>query len=235
MRYNPRRRDFYKMEINKSQGDVLISQMDIPKSLKETIFNAALISIVVFFVLLAVANLLLFNYLPLITLILSLIWLVFVFFQVRRSCREDGGVKQFMIKLAGVFAPSQFAEIVQNDRRRKALYFGYRLFGNRFYYLKIQSDGIKTIDWEMGQASSLAGRDMNDWQVVIWFDADLATTLNWTPSDRPRFGLHIVGPSRENGKLKNLATFLLSFCVILISLRHNMMTWSCRAWLAHLV
>jgi len=200
--------------MDKTQAnDVLISEIDIPKSLRETTFNVAIFSIVVFFVLLAIFDLLFLSYLPIfdrgqriITTVSSVIWLVFVFFQVRSSCRYDGGVQQFMIKVAGIFALHQFAEIVKQDTGQKVLCFGYQLFRKRFYYLKIQCDGIKTVDWGAGQGS----RGMNDWHVVVRFDKDSATTLNWASSEKPHFGIY-VGPSLMKDKTEKLGNLLIEF------------------------
>jgi hypothetical protein len=201
--------------MDKTQAsDVQISEINIPKSLRETAFSVVIFSIVIFFVLLAILELLLLNYIfdkdqRLIALIPSVLLLVFIFFQVRGSCRYDGGVRQFMIKVAGIFAPHQFAEITRQDTGRKMLCFGYQLFRKRFYYIKILCDGIKTVDWGSGQASSLAGYDMDDWQVVVWFDKDLATTLNWNSSNTPRFDLHIVGPPQTKQKTEELGRLFI--------------------------
>ena len=186
--------------------DVLISEMDIPKPLGETIFIVAIFVIVVFFVLLAILNILFLHYIPKGPLIASIIWLVFIFFSIRSSCREDGGVRQFMIKLVGVFAPHQFAQIVRQNTGRKVLCFGYQLFRNRFCYIKIQCDGIKTIDWSPGQGS----RGTNDWHISVWFDKDSATTLNWASSHKPRFGIY-VGPSLNKQKTEELGNRFIEF------------------------
>jgi hypothetical protein len=202
------------VKIEKTQAnDVLISEMDIPKPASEITIMVVLFSIVVFFVLLAIFNLLFLSYLPifnrdqrLITLVSSVIWLVFIFFAVRSSYRYHGGMQQFMINLACVFAPHQFAEIVRQDTGRKVLCFGYQLFRKRFYYLKIQCDGIKTVDWGAGQGS----RGMNDWHIYVWFDKDSATTLNWASSEKPRFGIY-AGPSLMKDKTEKLGALFIEF------------------------
>ncbi|MHC4740988.1 MAG: hypothetical protein ACYS8Z_03700, partial [Planctomycetota bacterium] len=68
-----------------------------------------------------------------------------------------------MINRVGVFAHRQFAEIARLEDGSQVLGFGYRLLGRRFYYFKVKCDGIRSVDWGMGQASGMTGRDMNDW------------------------------------------------------------------------
>ena len=112
--------------MDKAQAnDILISEMCIPRSLRNTVFNVVFCSIVMFFVLLATISLFFLNYLPIVSIIASIIWLIFIFFQVRSSCGYVGGVRQFMIKIAGIFAPYQFAEIGRHDK-------GENLFGSVF-------------------------------------------------------------------------------------------------------
>jgi len=189
-----------------NHSDILLSEMEIPKDWGETVFVAVIFIIFLFFVLLAILEIFLFKYMPALAVFLSAIWLIIIFLLVLSACRRDGGVRQFLIKLAGILSFHQFAQIVQKDTSRKVLCFGYKLFGKNFYYLKIQCDGIKTVDWSPGQGS----RGLNDWHLCVWFDKDMATTLNWTPSDKPRTGIY-VGPSLNKYRTEKLGDLFIEF------------------------
>lgn len=200
--------------MEKSQIDKdFISAMVIPKSLKEIAFEVVLFSIVVFFTFLATIDILFLIYMPTMSIIASILWLMFIFFQIRGACRESGGIKQYKIRIAGIFAWREFAEISRDSSGRKVLSLGYKLFGKRLYCLKVLCDGIKTVDWSMGQASGITGRDMNDWHVVIWFDEELSTTLDWTYPSKSKYGLYIIGPSQKKENAVKLGDRLISFLI----------------------
>jgi hypothetical protein len=185
--------------------------MDIPTRIRDSAGEVVLTVVVVFFVLLAIVELILAAYVPIQALVPAGLWLAFVFFGVRSSIRSEGGIRQFLIRRVGVFACRHFAEIAPGDGQ-KVLSFGYDWFGRRLYYIRIMAGAVRSVKWGAGQASSLSGRDMNDWHVIVWFEREQATTLDWNHVSRPKYGLHIVGPSQEKRKAealgKNLAEFL---------------------------
>ncbi len=49
--------------------------------------------------------------------------------------------------------------------------FGYELFGRPFYYLRVEREWVVSVEMNTGQASHFAGRDMDDWQVALWYRA----------------------------------------------------------------
>lgn len=177
-----------------------IAEMEIPKSLSETLFVAAIDAIIIVFVLLAV-----FNLVFLTALAASIIWLLLVGLLVRKWCRDAGGVRQFVINHVGEFAPRQIAEMIQPDTGAPVLCFGYQLFKHRYYYLQVRCAGIKSVDWGPGQASALAGRDANDWRVALWFDAE-SVTMNWTSH---KYGMYKVGPPRRKEQTEALGGLLI--------------------------
>ena len=201
-------------------AEIQRSEMRIPKSFIGTFSYFIFISIIASFALLgsisAAYNLILFKQMSIPTLVVSAIWLLFIFYSIRQSCRDQGGVRQFFINCLGTFAMHQFVEITMQDSSRKVLRFGYQLFAKRFYYLKdVQCDRIKTVNWSLGQATSLAGRDMNDWSVVLWFENDSESPLAWEPPNKALHGIshavRIVGPSRKKYKTEELGNKFIKF------------------------
>jgi hypothetical protein len=142
---------------------------------------------------LATVNLFLWRSIPVFSLVASILWLVFVAFMIRSAIRNAGSIRQFVIEAVSVLARKQFVVAV-NRPQGLAICFCYEFCGRRYHVVEIPAESIESLDWSQGQASSLAGRDMDDWQVYLWYH----------PRDRrhPLFpGMrtadpHVVGPPR---------------------------------------
>ena len=48
--------------------------------------------------------------------------------------------------------------------------FGFTLLGRDFDRLQIRRATLTSVQWSSGQATSLAGHDMNDWSVAVCYD-----------------------------------------------------------------
>lgn len=137
-------------------------EMPIPKPYSEVILSIVLTSFVLFFVSLAILNLV-----DRIAVIPSILWLLYVSLIIQFRCKENG-IYGFFINFLGKFSLRQFVERNQTTEIR----FGYQLAGYRLLYFKIPVNKIESVEWKPGQASERAGRDMNDWYVSLWFDHD---------------------------------------------------------------
>lgn len=135
----------------------------------------------------------------------SILWLALVGFIIFVLWKEMGP-KKVLIEIAGAFAPKQFVWVNPRGDTRKEMHYGYQVFGHRISYWKIPADKITEVYWNTGQASHMAGRDMNDWHVVIWYEhGDPAKMLKREKySKNPDQDLYLVGPS---GKKENTAAF----------------------------
>src|SRR5262245_18804701 len=116
-----------------------------------------LIAFVGGFVWLAVSNIIAYWNAPsfrpfaLVGLVASVLWLLIVAFTLYAVLHEIG-LRPFAIEFLGMFSYRHFAE-VRRDADRIVLSFGYELFRRRFYYLRLDSDWLVSIDMSTGQAS----------------------------------------------------------------------------------
>jgi len=177
-------------------------KMTIPKSRGEVIFHFVMSAIVVFFSLLAIANLC-FR----VALISSTIWLAIVVPSLGGACRRAGGLRRFLADHLAVYFGRYFVDCPPHGVQPVVVRFGYQLFGRRYLQREIALEKIESVQWSPGQGTSLAGRDMKDWSVVLWFDHDDPAKRNpraWKPDQ----DIHIVGPERRK---ELTAAFGLSF------------------------
>lgn len=181
------------------------SEMAIPKPKGEIVGAVVITAFISFFVLLATVNVVFFR----IAMLASVLWLLFVGAILALGAKEEGASK-LLVKFMGLFAKRHFVESGTSEGGDRAVRFGYRFFGRRFCYLQIAVKRIESVVWNTGQASDLAKRDMNDWQVVVWFDhEDSAKREEW--SRKPDQDLYIVGPSGKREDTAALGLELIAF------------------------
>lgn len=155
------------------------------------------------FVALAADNLIHYQTTSLLGLVPSVLWLALVAFVVFMTLFEIG-VWGSLVACLGEFSRRHFVEAVR-DGERGVIGFGFELFGRTFYYLRIKYGQVSSVVMDTGQATDLAGHDMNDWSVVLWYHE---------PRRRLRFGfrdgeeVYIVGPC---GPKQRTAQFFAAF------------------------
>jgi hypothetical protein len=172
-------------------------EMLIPKSLAEVAFQFVITLMVVLFALLAVVNLCVWM-----AVIPSLIWLFFVVVMIRSSAQRDGGLCPFLANVIGGLLGKQFVEWNPNDFQPQCIRFGFQLLSHRFIQKTVQRDKIESVSWHTGQASGMAGRDVGDWTVWIYFDSGDKN------SDHRFYG---VGPAVRKERAEALGSSLISF------------------------
>ncbi len=204
-------------EKEKQQSEnVLLSEMRILKSVKQTVGGIVALLLMCFFmlsfVLLAIFNLVLFREMPISGLLASAVWLLLILLCVWGLHTYNAGLQHSLICFMGVFSHYHFAAVCRQAEGWDALCFGYKLLGFRFYLLKIKCEGIQTVDWSTGQLSSRLGRDANDWHVVVWYDERQATKgRSWDCFDKYDLGLYIVGPEQAKIEAEKLGNRLVAF------------------------
>jgi len=181
--------------------------MTIPKSRGEILWTGFLSLIVVVFAFLAVLNLA--NH---IAIIPSFIWLLIIAWILWSGCRDAGGVRRYLIDWLAAFAGRRFAHFPHEDTHQPRIRFGYELFGRHFYQKDIEFDRIESVEWSPGQATSMAGRDMEDWSVALWYDhGDSEKSKKHHMLRKPDQDVYIVGPSRRKEDTASLGTDFVSF------------------------
>ncbi|MHC4169870.1 MAG: hypothetical protein ACYSWQ_23220 [Planctomycetota bacterium] len=183
-------------------------EITIPKSGTEVAFQLLISLIVVVFVILAIVDIILG-----VALIASSIWLVLITMLVWWQSRKQGGLRRFLTNCLGDMFGRHFAEIPAQDLSPNGVRFGYELFGCRFINQTIRIDRIETVEWRTGQATDVAGRDMNDWHVCLWHDhCDPARSEKQREWHRkPDQDVYIVGPSARKEKIEALGMELVAF------------------------
>lgn len=130
------------------------------------------------------------------------------------SCRDEGGPPRYLITYFCRYSREHFADSVSGNYGLAVIRFGYRLFGLRLYYQKLAVHKIESVEWSTGQATHMAGRDMNDWTVGIWYDHDDPRNSikgrklqRWKPDQ----DICIVGPSGPKAHSESQGQALLGF------------------------
>ncbi len=180
------------------------AELPVPKRRVEVVgvlFGIALMGgFVLFFVGLAVWNLV-----HGVGLIQSGVWLLLVGAVTWGCFQGSGGWRLLLIKFVGLFTTRHSIVHVADGDRPAEVWFGYRVFGRRFDYVRVPVDKIKSVDWHTGQLSDQAGRDVNDWRVMVWFYREKAgRDLHFVSSEGPKedvaaFGLELVAFLRDAG------------------------------------
>ncbi|MBT3379294.1 MAG: hypothetical protein HN742_43070 [Lentisphaerae bacterium] len=167
-------------------------RLRVPKPGSDVVGAAVMTSFILFFVALALSNLA-----DGLALIPSLIWLLLVTAVFVGVWREEG-TRQFFTGILGEFSLKHFAEIVEPAAAPQDVRFGFSCLGHRMFYQTIPVNKIESLEWHTGQATSLAGRDMDDWHVTLWFDhgdpGKSEQQKEWYR--KPDQDLYIIGPSR---------------------------------------
>ncbi len=161
------------------------------------------------FVALAVSNLVAYSRTPLWGIIPSVLWLAIVAFCIVLVVWQVG-VWASVVACLGAFSSRQFAEAARAGDQT-TIAFGYDLFRWRFYYLRTTREQIVGVDMNAGQATAFAGKDMDDWSVVLWYIDPTAR-----PMRDPQTGLrtpevYIIGPARAKKETAELFAAVVAF------------------------
>ena len=177
------------------------------------VFHTVFYTVVVFFVAVAISNLVDYESVPLYAVISSVLWLLIVAFHIKEGISDEGGLRLFIIYRLANLSAHQFVEIIPRHGDDLMVRFGFTLLGRDFNHLQIRRAKLASVAWSWGQATSLAGRDMNDWQVIVGYDCKLSTrwTLGPSESDDPEQAVHIVGPEGPKHEAAALGGSLVDF------------------------
>lgn len=99
----------------------------------------------------------------------SICWLMLVTIWIVGPIIEARGFWPWLVALVGVFARCGVIEIQSMPNGGSMLRTGFRFCGRDFLLKPVEISRIGRIHWSAGQASSVSGRDRNDWSVSIWY------------------------------------------------------------------
>jgi hypothetical protein len=123
-----------------------------------------------------------------------------------------GGLRRYLVDRFSFFAGRRFVLYPSEQTNSSRIRFGFEIFGRRVFQRDVQIERIESVEWTPGQATSMAGHDMNDWHVVLWFDH-----CNPEKSQRdhmlrkPNQDLLIVGPARRKEDTSSLGFEFVAF------------------------
>ena len=179
-----------------------VARMDIPRS-SNAVASIVFSTFLWFFVAVAISNLVDYESVPLYAIIFSVLWLLIVATGLIVSIRDDGGLRPFIMILLADLSAHQFVEIIPQDGDDLMVRCGFTLFGRDFNHFPIRRAELASVEWCSGQATSLAGRDMNDWDVHVWYDRK--GSKRWTSASSFReeavFVFETAGPKHEAAAL----------------------------------
>ena len=168
-----------------------------------------------FFCKVAVENFIDYRHSSKVILACSAFWLLLVGFVIIEPIREIG-LRQLFMSFLGSLSQDHFTQLVEPNEGKKQIVFGFRLLGQAFHFLAIETDGINEITWWTGQATALAGKDMNDWHVTVWFRKDsICKGRMWdisSISSRENNSLYIIGPSGPRSTIEIFGNQILDLC-----------------------
>jgi hypothetical protein len=181
-------------------------ELRIPKSTGDAIMQLVIMSLVLFFVLVALLNLTRGE-----GLIASLLWLTLVTAVSWTACREAGGLRRFLINRVAVLGwPFMESGAPETGNIR----VGFQFAGRRFIQRRVSLNRIKAVEWTTGQATSMSGRDMNDWTVWLWFeDHDPVRAegrRKWLGRNAEQ-DLYGIGPSARKDRAEALGLSVVNF------------------------
>ena len=192
-------------------SDNVIARMDIPPrggAVSTAVFSA----VIAFFVAVALFDLYNCTVFPLFASILSIVWLLLVVAGILSAIHVDGGVRRYLINLLAVFSSHHFVEIVSGSDDQLTVNFAFTSRKTCYLHFTISSSVITSVQWGTGQATSLAGRDMNDGHVVLWYHCQ--GSKRWTRSGWLEEAPYLFGTT---GPKKEIAAFGRAFVQFLRS------------------
>ena len=185
----------------------VIARMDIPPPGGAT-FLLAFLALVIFLVGGASLSLINYEFYPLYVSILSFLVLLAFAVSLPLTIYDQGGLRRFVWNGLAMFSFHHFVEVRERDDGL-TVRFGFTLLMCRFNLFQIPSTAIVSVEWTPGQATSMTGRDMNDWSVYFWFYPK--RFRRWSMVEVLEKELHIVGSERAKPEIVAFGHSFIAF------------------------
>ncbi len=121
------------------------------------------------------------------------LWLLIVAALVWQGIEEQGSFRQFVVSVMAVFAGREYIEISPFNVQSRTITVGTQICALRSIQWSLPFDKVVSVQWNTGQATGMAGRDMNDWHLSLWYKDDSTKRK----SRKPGQYVHVIGPSRR--------------------------------------
>lgn len=115
-----------------------------------------------------------------------------------------------LVNCIGGFSRRQFVDVATREGECSLVRFGYTVLGFHLFYLQTSADSIRSVYWHSGQATSLAGKDMNDWSVMVLYRRQ-KPKMDERGAKWKRMGIHVVGPSGARDRMQDLGRSFVAF------------------------
>jgi hypothetical protein len=184
-----------------------MGEMTIPRPRSQTAWVVGLILFVVAFCILAIMDLFRGD-----AVLASALWLGFVALLVWVHARDAGGLRSYALDTIAAAYGRHYAQATDGGGPSGYLRFGYDLGRHRFVRRTFPLGAVRSVEWHFGQGTSMAGRDMNDWTVAVWYlhgdEAKDEQMRKW--SARPGEEPYVIGPHRPKQETEALGQELVA-------------------------
>src|SRR5262249_48815744 len=115
---------------------------------------------------------------------------------------RNDGLREFFLDWARVTGGRDYLVWREGE-----LLSGVRFWGRDWECERIAPRRIESVEWNAGQASSLAGRGLRAWELVLWLDLEKRIEGKYKPGQEVR----VFGPDQPKEKAGELGRSFLEF------------------------
>lgn len=102
------------------------------------------------------------------TLVASVLWPSLIALWWYWAVGFDEGFERYVANRQSEFSRNHFVRVSSSNGAPQRISVGFSFHGRDRFLLDIDAQGLSTISWSRGQASAMAERDFNDWQLALW-------------------------------------------------------------------
>jgi len=143
----------------------------------------------------------------------SVVWIVLVALVALSNIRASG-MRGFSLGILSAFSRYRLLRVSTQPQQSRALEVGFKLWNLHFVEQKISGDDVVCVRWSTGQGTDLAGHDVNDWSVFLWYrhrDSQKEAKESESGRKRPGQSVIVIGPARAKRITEALGNRVLEF------------------------
>ena len=166
-------------------------------------------SLVIVLTVLGACNLLLFQSSHFVSILASCLWLLTTSWIIFENIRDAGGIRLYLVHLLRVYSKQHVVRAIP-EHDAKSIAIGYLMFGRFLTYLTIDVSALTSVEWNSGQATAMARRDLDDWHVALWYRSSSSQLKKSCPGMRQE-EISILGPSGSRASVEVFGIQLVEF------------------------